>query len=81
MPLFAILVMYHSKYNGLLSCFTSGDTLVVMADLPTLELLMLGEERRKAAMGLSTAPSPPANWATQSDTTRPNPTNNRGGGR
>ena len=61
MPMFAILGMDHSKYDGLLSRFTSGDTSVVSADLPTLELLMLGEDRRKAALGIIDSPAPSAN--------------------
>ena len=36
MSIFAILGMYHSKYDGLLSRFTSGNTSVVLADFPTL---------------------------------------------
>ena len=65
MPLFAILGMDHSKYDGLLSRFTSGDASVVGADLPTLEHLMMGEDRRKEAMGITSAPIPSANRATQ----------------
>ena len=64
MPMFAILGMDHSKYDGLLSRFISGDTSVVSADLPTLELLMLGEDRRKAALGIANSPSHSANRAT-----------------
>ena len=60
MPLFAILSMDHSKYDGLLSRFTSGDTSVVLADLPTLEILMAGEDRRNVALGITPAPAPSA---------------------
>ena len=64
MPLFAILGMDHSKYDGLLSRFTSGDASVISADLPTLEILMAGEDRRKAALGITPAPAPSANRVT-----------------
>ena len=47
MLLFAILGMDHSKYDGLLSRFTSGDTSVVSADLPALELLIWGRSVAK----------------------------------
>ena len=57
--------MDHSKYDGLLSRFPSGDASVVLADLPTLEILMAGEDPRKAALGLTPAPAPSTNHATQ----------------
>ena len=69
--MFAILGMDHSKYNGLLSRFTISDTSVVSADLPTLELLMLGEDRRKADLGIVNSPSHSANRVTQDPGTRP----------
>ena len=65
MPLFTILGMDHSKYDGLLSRFTSGDTSVILGNLPTLELLMMGEYRCKAALGITPDPTPSANCATQ----------------
>ena len=65
MPLFVILGMDHSKYDGLLSRFTSGDASVVSADHPTLKILMAGEDCRKAALGLTPAPAPSTNRATQ----------------
>ena len=70
MPLFAILGMDHSKYDGLLSRFTSGDASVVLADIPTLEILMAGEDRQKAALDITPAPTPSANCVTQGP---PNP--------
>ena len=65
MPFFAILGMDHSKYDGLLSRFTSGDTSIVLADLPTLKILMAGEDCRNLALGITLAPAPSANRVTQ----------------
>ena len=79
MPLFAILGMDHSKYDGLLSRFTSGDASVVTADLPALELLMLGEDRRKEAMGITPVPIPSANRATQGPPNNNNHSDDQGG--
>ena len=65
MPLFAILGVDYSKYDDLLSCFTSGDTSVVLADLATMELLVMGEDCCRTALGITTAPALSATRVTQ----------------
>ena len=65
MPLFAILGRHHSKYDGLLSRFTSHNTSVILADPPTLDLLMVGKDHCKAALGITPVPAPSANRVTQ----------------
>ena len=66
MPLFAILGLDYFKFDGLLSCFTSGDASVVSVDLPTLTLVA-GEDRQQTALDITLAPAPSANRATQGD--------------
>ena len=67
MPLFAKLGMGYSKYDGLLSHFTSGDPSIVLVDIPTLELLMTGEDRCRAALCITPGPAPSANRVTQAN--------------
>ena len=64
MPLFAILGMDHSKYDGLLSRFTLGDASVVLVYLLTLQILMSGEDHHNAALGITPAPALAANCPT-----------------
>ena len=59
MPLFALIGMDHTKYDGLLSRFTSGDPAIVTADLSQLEAKMTEEDSRKEAMGMTSTPIPP----------------------
>ena len=65
MPLFAILDMDYSKYDGLFPRLTYGDTSVVLVDLPTLELLVMIEDHHKAALCITSALVPSTNSATQ----------------
>ena len=45
--IFCLLAMTDNRYNGILSYYAAGDTVVVTANLTTLESLMMGEDERK----------------------------------
>jgi hypothetical protein len=59
MPLFTLIGMNHEAYSGLIARFTGGEPAVVNASVKDLERLMLEEDSRRLAMGISipTAPS------------------------
>ena len=77
MPLFALLGMDHSKYNGLLARFTSGNPSIVTANMSQLETKMTDEDSRKMAMGISPTPFPSASRVSNREPTSrqaPSPT-------
>ena len=58
MPLIALIGMNHEAYSGLIARFTGGEPAVVNASVEDLERLVLEEDSRRLAMGIST-PTPP----------------------
>ena len=80
MPLFVLIAMNHDAYSGLLARFAGGEPAVLQANIADLEKLMLEEDSRRLAMGLSTPTSmPSANRAkdgASTGTSTPGPSSN-----
>lgn len=59
MPFFTIMGIDHHHFSGIFARFTSGDPLVVNADLTCIKALMNNETTRHKAMGLANDDPPP----------------------
>ena len=59
MNIFFLLGMTDNKYDGIMSCYAAGDSVVVTANLTTLKRLMMGEDERKNILDLAPTMAPP----------------------